>query len=135
MSLLASHRREEHESNGWNGSLEAQVDSVVYGLRAHNSSLLGIQLESSERASKVVVFDALEVLSVHDDVAGDVVGGLALEPDYLVDNHIFVDSHGLVLDGLDDGLVALSASDEDLAFHQFDESLYHGSGYTVHLPG
>ena len=127
------HAGEEHVADRRDGGLEAEVDSVLDGLGAHDSALLGEHLESTETARGLVVLNALQELAVNDDLARDVVGALAPEPDHLVDDHLTVVGHGVVDHRLDEVLVGLSAADEDLAFHELDESL-RGLEQR-HLPG
>eukprot|EP00356_Strombidium_inclinatum_P016495 CAMPEP_0170493052 /NCGR_PEP_ID=MMETSP0208-20121228/13282_1 /TAXON_ID=197538 /ORGANISM="Strombidium inclinatum, Strain S3" /LENGTH=248 /DNA_ID=CAMNT_0010768909 /DNA_START=52 /DNA_END=796 /DNA_ORIENTATION=- len=123
LAFTSSHRREEHVSDGGDGGLEAEVDAVVDGLRAHNTALLGEQLEPSQGSARLIILDALQVLLVHDDVAGDVLGVLAFETLHLRDDHFSVLGHSFVLDGLDHVDVALSAADENLSFHELDKTL------------
>lgn len=112
-------------SDGWDGCLEAQVDSIVDGLGANDSTLLGVHLEATDNSISLVVLDAIQVSLVDDDVAGDVVRIHSLESfDLLHDhlsvffgcrwNHFFNKTH-----------VALSAPNEKLPFHHLDKSLNH----------
>lgn len=118
-----SHGREEHVSNGWNSCLEAKINAVINGLRTNNSALLGVQLEPSNDARGGVGLNAFEMLSINNDVAWNVIGSLSLETNDLSDKHFLVHGNGFFFDRLDESLVFLSAPDEDLAFHQLDETL------------
>jgi hypothetical protein len=59
--------------------LEAKFNAVINGLGANNSSFLGEQLEASETSGILVVFDAIQVLGVDDDIAWDILWSLSLE--------------------------------------------------------
>lgn len=122
--LLVSHRREQHISDRRDGCLEAQVNAVIYRLGANDSAFLGEQFEASEGSRCLIILNGFQVLGVDDDVAWNVIGGLSLEPDDLVDDHVLVSRNGFVFDRLNHGDVLLSASDEDLSFHQFDQTLH-----------
>lgn len=56
-------------SDGWDGSLETKVNTVVNGLRADNSTLLGEHLEPTDAPSHLIVFNTFQVSAVDDDVA------------------------------------------------------------------
>lgn len=56
-------------SDGWDGSLESEVNTVVDRLRAHDSTLLGEHLEPTDTPSHFIVLNALQVSAVDDDVA------------------------------------------------------------------
>ena len=110
-------------SDGRDGSLEAQVDSVIKGLRAHDSSLLSEHFKASNASIQLVVLNALQVFAVDDDLARNVIRALALKSRNLCDEHVLVCSYGLSLNGFENGLVALSAADVDLRLHELYQPL------------
>ena len=103
--------------------LEAQVDSVLDCLGQYDSASFREHLEATVAACFLVVFNAFEVLVINNDVARDLLWLLALEPDDLSYDHFPVGGDGLILNFLDHFLVRLSASNENLRLHEFDEPL------------
>ena len=117
------HWWEEHCSDRWDCSLETKVDSVVNRLGAYDSAFLGKQPESSDAPGGLVVFNALKILGVDCDLAWNVFQAFSVEADDLVNNHLLVSIDSFVNHRLDQLFVALSASQENLSFHEFDETL------------
>ena len=111
-------------SDSWNGSLEAKINTVIDGLGAYDSSFLCEHFEASEATSGLIIFDGLEVLAIDNDLAWDVLWALAFESLHLANDHFSVLANSVILDLLEKFFVSLSASDENLAFHKFNESLY-----------
>lgn len=105
------------------GGLEAKFNSIVDGLRAHDSSLLGEHLKTSDAARVLVVLNRFKEFLVDDNFAWDVVWGLALVSLHLGDDHLFVGLDSLVLDFFEHIEVGFPASDEDFTLHEFDEAL------------
>ena len=103
--------------------LEAQIDSVFDCLGEYDSASFCEHLEATVAAGFLVVFDAFEVLVIDNDVARDLLWLLALEPDDLSYDHFPVGGDGLILNFLDHFFVRLSASNENLRLHEFDEPL------------
>ena len=111
-------------SDGGDGGLEAQLNPVIDRLRTHNPSLLGVQLESAQASTGLIIFNALQVFPVNNNLAGDILWTLALEPLDLADDHLSVCLDCLLLHLFDHGFVALSASNKDLPLHELYQSLY-----------
>ena len=53
----------------WDGSLESKLNSIVDGLRANDSSFFGEKLHTTKATILLVVFNGLEILGVHDNLA------------------------------------------------------------------
>jgi hypothetical protein len=121
--LWSSHRWEKHVSYGRNCGLEAELNSIINGLRANDSTLLGEHLETSNAARVLVVLNRFKEFLIDDDFAWDVIWRLALVSLNLGDNHLSVGLDSLILNFFEHIKVRLSASDKDFTFHQFNKAL------------
>jgi hypothetical protein len=66
-------------SNCWNSRLEHQVNAVINGLGANDSSFLGEKFEPANTSSQFIFLNGLQSLRVYDDLARDVLWVFALE--------------------------------------------------------
>ena len=111
-------------SNGWDSGLEAEFDSVVDGLWAHNSSFLGEELETTDASGGLIVIDALEVFFIIDDnFAWDILWVFTFESLYLCDNELSVLGDSIIHNFFNKTNIRFSASNENLTFHKLDETL------------
>jgi len=111
--------------DGRDGCLEAQIDSVVNGLGAHDSALLCVQLEPAKDPVRLVVLNTIKIGLINDDVAWYLVWAHALKSLDFLDNELSVFLDGLWHNLLDNINIAFPASEEQRCLHHFDETLNH----------
>ena len=110
-------------SYGRNCGLEAELNSIINGLRANDSTLLGEHLETSNAARVLVVLNRFKEFLINDNFAWDVIWRLTLVSLNLGNDHLSVGLDSFVLDLFEHIEVRLSASNKDFTFHQFDKAL------------
>ena len=120
---LFAERWEELGSHHWDGLLVGHGESVVEGLGADDAVLLGVHHEATQARVGWVLLVVFweELLLVHSHIAWDVV--LAFEGLDLAEHELLVLLDSLVNDSLEEVLVTLAASENNLWLDQLDESL------------
>ena len=66
-------------SNCWNSRLEYQVNAVINGLGANDSSFLGEKFEPANTSTQFIFLNGIQSLGVYDDLARDILRVFALE--------------------------------------------------------
>lgn len=119
---LFIHAWEKHLADLGNGLLVNELESLINSVRAHNTALTRVEHDTSHAGGGTVGLVVLgkEPLVFEGDLEGHI---LTLEELYFALHEIFVFSGGLLVDFLNQGEVALSASNENLTFHELDQAL------------
>ena len=112
---------DEHFSNFWNGSIIGQIESVIENLWANNSTSMCNQVEASEAWLVTIGVELWqEFLLVDNNFALDI---FAFQRRNLTLHELLVLLNSLISHRLQDFDIRLSASQNNLAFHKFDQSL------------
>ena len=84
-----------------NCTLEHQVNAVIDGLGANDSSFLCVKLEPTNASCGFIVLNTLQSLAVYDDLTRDVFWIFAFKSFNLSNNQLFVLCNGFILNALD----------------------------------
>lgn len=123
--FVLSHGWEEHVPDGRDGSLEAKINPVVNGLRAHDSALLCVHLEPANDPVRLVVLNTIKIGLINFNVTWNVIWAHAFKSLDFLHNELSVFLDGTWHDLFDEVFIAFTASQEQFGLHHFDESLNH----------
>ena len=120
--LRLAERRKQDGSDVWDGLLIAEIKSFIKGVRAYNSSFLGMKGNSTGAAFLTFVGIVFGKRSFFINLT--LARYFTIVEDFDLSLHfslIFIDS--LIEDLFYDFLVAFSASDKNVRLHKLDKTL------------